>query len=81
MTDPSKEGQSYISPVAEKCGRIAFWLYGTVLIVIGGLAAYFAPTEQPVLASTVIVWGAAMIILGYVLPPKIVAHLGILLPW
>jgi hypothetical protein len=63
------------------CGRIAFWFYGTVLIIIGGLAAYFDPMAQAVIASVIIVWGITMVILGYVLPPKLVAHLGILLPW
>ena len=48
---------------------------------IGGLAAFLVPTVHAVLASAVIVWGIVMIILGYVLPPKLVAYLGILLPW
>ena len=81
MTDPRIVGPTSISPVAEKCGRIAFWLYGAVLVFIGGSAAYVSPTEHAVLASAVIFWGITMIILGYVLPPKPVAHLGILLPW
>ena len=81
MTDPRIVSPISVSPVAEKCGRIAFWFYGAVLVLIGGLAAYLAPTEHAALASAVIVCGLTMIILGYVLPPKLVAHLGILLPW
>lgn len=81
MTDSAKETETYISPIAERCGRIAFRFYGTVLVAIGGLAAYFDPMEQAVLASAVIVWGIAMIVLGCLLPPKFVAYLGILLPW
>ena len=81
MAESSSDSKNYISPVAEKCGRIAFWFYGAVLTTTGGLAAFLAPTEHAVLASAVIVWGIVMIILGYVLPPKLVAYLGILLPW
>ena len=81
MQEPSANNQDYISPIAVKCGRIAVWFYGGVLVIIGGLAAYLAPNEQAVLASAVIVCGIVLIILGYVLPPKLVAYLGILLPW
>jgi Na+/melibiose symporter-like transporter len=81
MANSSTDTQGDISPVAEKCGRVAFWFYGGVLITIGGIAAYLAPTEYAVLASTVIVAGVVLLILGYVLPPKLVAFLGILLPW
>jgi Na+/melibiose symporter-like transporter len=81
MTNSAKETETYISPVAEKCGRIAFWFYGAVIIIIGGLAAYLVPMGQAVLASAVIVWGITIVILGYMLPPKLVAFLGILLPW
>jgi len=81
MTNSSADNQGDISPIAEKCGRVAFWFYGGVLITIGGIAAYLAPTEHAVLASTVIVGGVVLIILGYVLPPKLVPFFGILLPW
>ncbi len=81
MAIPSIDNPDYISPIAEKCGRIAFWIYGGALIAIGGIAAYLVPTEQAVLASALIVGGVVLVILGYVLPAKLVAHLGILLPW
>jgi hypothetical protein len=81
MQDPSPKILDDVSPVAVKCGRIAFCFYGTVFLVIGGLAAYYDASKEAVLASTLIVTGAAIVVLGFILPRKWVAYLGILLPW
>lgn len=70
-----------ISPIAVKCGRIAFWLYGSAFFVIGFVALLMAGSEFALLASAMVVIGMVSVILGFALPPKLVAHMGFLLPW
>ena len=81
MADSNTKDYADISPVAVKCGRIAFWFYGGAILLIGGIAAFVAAADSALLASVLIVIGIVMIILGFILPPKLVAHLGFFIPW
>ena len=79
--DPIEAKQVDSSDVAAKSGRIACLFYGIVLLLFGSLAAYFNAENNAVLASTLIVVGTLIVVLGFLLPRKMVVVLAFLLPW
>lgn len=62
-------------------GRMVFCIVGAILLGVGGWYSYSNPHEQIPLASLILGVGLLLVWLGLALPPTIVAHFGLWLPW
>jgi len=69
------------SPLAVKCGRAVFIFVGAVLFGIACLFAYDHPQNRVLFTAFVMGVGLVLLWLGIALPARLVAHLGLWLPW
>jgi len=66
---------------AVRCGRFIFIVVGVILFGVACWFAYDYPGHRTLFTATVMGVGFMIIWLGIALPPKVVAHLGLWLPW
>ena len=78
MKNPEWQASENPSAQAVRFGRAMFFFIGAVLVGVGG---WVFLTQSQAFAFTLLGIGVILVLLGFFLPRKIVAHFGFELPW
>jgi hypothetical protein len=81
MTAEKRVSETLPNEAAVRCGRIVFFFVGFVMMAIPLALAYGGIEIQDPLEWLCIVSGILIVLVGALLPPKIVANVGFELPF